>query len=76
MPKIKTTYAYKIQSMILEFPVEFMQNINNQLHCNYVTVRFLVTNAFLLILIEIRLNIKKRWAADLKILSPRLCKRF
>ena len=41
-----------------------------------VTVRFLATNAFLLILIEIHRNIKKRWAADLKILSPKLRKRF
>ena len=41
-----------------------------------VTVRFLATNAFLLILIEIRRNIKKHQAADLKILSPRLRKSF
>ena len=34
-----------------------------------VTVQFLATNAFLSILIEIRRNIKKRSAADLKILS-------
>ena len=34
MPKIKTTYAYKIQSVVEEFPDEFMESINNQLYCN------------------------------------------
>ena len=34
MPKVKTTYAYKIQSIVKEFPDEFMQSINNQLYCN------------------------------------------
>ena len=55
-----------------------MESFNNQLYCNLytVTVRFLATNAFLLILIEIRRNIKKRLAADLKILSPRLRNHF
>ena len=30
MPKVETTYAYKIQSIVKEFPVEFMESINNQ----------------------------------------------
>ena len=34
MPKVKTTYPYKIQSMVKEFPDEFMESINNQLYCN------------------------------------------
>ena len=34
MPKVKTTYAYKIQSVVKEFPDEFMQSINNELYCN------------------------------------------
>ena len=34
MPKVKTTYAYKIQSTVKEFPDEFMESINNQLYCN------------------------------------------
>ena len=37
MPKVKTTYAYKIQSIFKEFPDEFVENINNQLYwilCN------------------------------------------
>ena len=34
MPKVKTTYAYKIQLIVLEFPDEFMESINNQLCCN------------------------------------------
>ena len=34
MPEVKTTYAYKIQSIVKEFPDEFMQSINNKLYCN------------------------------------------
>ena len=34
MPKVKTTYAYKIQSIVREFPDVFMESINNQLYCN------------------------------------------
>ena len=34
MPKVKVTYAYKIQSVVKEFPDEFMESINNQLYCN------------------------------------------
>ena len=34
MPKVKTTYAYKIQSIVKEFPDEFMQSINNELYCD------------------------------------------
>ena len=34
MPKVKTTYAYKIQSIVKECPDEFMESINNQLYCN------------------------------------------
>ena len=34
MPKVRTTYAYKIQSIVKEFPDEFMESINNQLYCN------------------------------------------
>ena len=62
MLNVKTTYAYKIQSIIKKFPDEIMESIKKLI--NYiaicVTVRFLATNAFLLILIEIRCNIKKR----------------
>ena len=32
MPKVKTTYAYKIQSIVKEFPDEFMESINDQLY--------------------------------------------
>ena len=52
MSKVKTTDACKIQFIVKKFPDEFMES-------NY-TVRFLATNAFSLILIEIRQNIKKR----------------
>ena len=34
MPKVKTTYAYKIQSIVKEFPDEFKESINYQLYCN------------------------------------------
>ena len=34
MPKVKTTYAYKIQCIVKEFPDEFMESINNQLYCS------------------------------------------
>ena len=34
MPKDKTTYAYNIQSIVNQFPDEFMESINNQLYCN------------------------------------------
>ena len=36
MPKVKTTYALKIQSIakVKEFPDEFMESIINQLYCN------------------------------------------
>ena len=34
MPKVKTVYAYKIQSKVNEIPDEFIESINNQLYCN------------------------------------------
>ena len=34
MPKVKTTYEYKIKSMVKKFPDEFMQSINYELSCN------------------------------------------
>ena len=34
MPKVITTYAYKIRSIVKEFPDEFVESINNQLYCN------------------------------------------
>ena len=34
MPKVKTTYAYRIQFIVKELPDEFMESINNQLYCN------------------------------------------
>ena len=34
MSKVKTTYAYKIQSLGKEFPGKFMESISNQLYCN------------------------------------------
>ena len=34
MPKVRTTYAYKIRTIVKEFPDEFMESIDNQLYCN------------------------------------------
>ena len=34
IPKVKTTYACKIQFIVNEFRDEFMGSINNQLYCN------------------------------------------
>ena len=34
MPKVKTTYAYKIQPIVKEFPDEVMESIKNHLYCN------------------------------------------
>ena len=34
MPKVKTTYVYKIQSIVKKFFDEFMESISNQLYCN------------------------------------------
>ena len=41
MPKTKTTYAYKIQSIVKEFHDEFMESINNQFYCNLCNRGFL-----------------------------------
>ena len=60
MPKVKTTYAYKIQSIVKEFPDEFMKVLTIYSMAISVIVRFLATNVFSLILIEIGRNIKKR----------------
>ena len=35
MPKVKISYAYKIQSVVKEFPDESMESINNQLYRYY-----------------------------------------
>ena len=45
MPIVKTTYAYKIQSIVKKFPDEFMESINNQLYCNLCNCAVHVTNA-------------------------------
>ena len=41
MPKVKTTYAYKIQSVVKEFPDKFKESINNKLYCNLCNCGFL-----------------------------------
>ena len=39
MLKVKTTHAYRIQSIVKEFLDEFMESINNQLYCNWCMAR-------------------------------------
>ena len=56
MPIVKTTYAYIDE----EFPDKFWKVLAINYIAICVTVQFLATNAFLLILIEICRNIKKR----------------
>ena len=34
MSKVKTTYAYRIQSIVKKLRDEFTENINNELYCN------------------------------------------
>ena len=34
MPKVKTTNAYIVQSIVKEFPDQFMESNNNQFYCN------------------------------------------
>ena len=34
MPKVKTSYAHKIQSIVKKVPDELMQSVNNKLYCN------------------------------------------
>ena len=77
MPKVKTTYAYIIQSIVKDFVDELMESINDQLYCNLCKCAVSCTKRFL---IDFHRNTskhpKKRLAADLKILSPMLRKRF
>ena len=67
MPKVITTYAYKIQSIVKEFPEEFMESINNQLCCNLCNYAVSCNKRFL---IDSHQNTSKHQKAFLKILSP------
>ena len=76
MPKVKITYAYKIQFIVKEFPHEFMQSITNELYCNLCNC---VVSCNKRCLADSHRNTSKHqkaFAADLKILSPRPRKRF
>ena len=42
MPKVKTTYTYKIQCIVKEFPDEFMERLTINYIAIWATVRFLV----------------------------------
>ena len=76
MPKIKTTYAYKIQSIVKEFPDKFMENINNQIYCNLCNCAVSCNKRFL---VDSHRNTSRhRKAIDSRSenLFPRLRKRF
>ena len=47
MQKVKTTYAYKIQSIVKEFPNKFMETISNQLYCKLCNCAFFCYERFL-----------------------------
>ena len=47
MPKVKTTYAYNIQSIVKDFVDEFMESINNQFYCNLCKCAVSCTKRFL-----------------------------
>ena len=76
MPKVKTTYAYIIQSIVKEFPNEFMQSINNQLYSNLCNCAVSCNKRFL---VDSHRNTSKHQEAlgsSSENLIPRLYKRF
>ena len=60
MSKVKTTYAYKIQSIVKKFPDEFMQSINNELYCNLCNCAVCCNKCFL---VDSRRNTSKHQKA-------------
>ena len=76
MPKVKTTYAYKIQSIAKEFPDEFMESTNNQLYCNLCNCAVFCNKRFV---VDSHRNTSKHHKAlgsRSENLIPRLRKRF
>ena len=60
MPKVKATKTSKIQSIHQDFTEEFIKISTSNYIAICATVRFLATNAFLLKVIEISPNTRKR----------------
>ena len=76
MPKVKTTYLCKIQSIVKEYPDEFMESINSQLYCNLCNCAVSCNKRFLVDSHRNTLKHQKALGTGLKILSPRFRKRF
>ena len=76
MPKVKTTYAYKIQFIVKEFPDEFMKSINNQLYCNLCICAVSCNKRFLVDSHRNTSKHQKALGSKSENLIPRLCKRF
>ena len=76
MPKVKTTYAYKIQSIVKERPDEIMKSINNQLYCNLCNCAVSCNKRFL---VDFHRNMSKHQKAldsRSENIIPRLRQRF
>ena len=76
MPKVKTTYAYKIQSIVKEFPDKFMESINNQLYCNLCNCAVSCNKRFLVDSHRNSSKHQKALGSRSENLTPRLRKRF
>ena len=76
MPKVKTTYTYKIQSKVNEFSDEFMESINNQLYCNLCNCAVSCNKRFLVDSHRNTSKHQKPLGSRSENLVPRLCKRF
>ena len=76
MPKVKTTYAYKIHSIVKEFPDEFMESINNQLYCNLCNCAVSCNKRFLVDSHQNTSKHQKALGSRSENLIPRLRKRF
>ena len=76
MSKIKITYAYKIQSKVKKFPDEFMESINNQLHCNLCNCAVSCNKRFLVDSHRKASKHQKALGSRSENLIPRLRKRF
>ena len=76
MPKVKTTYAYNIQSIVNEFPDEFMESINNQFYCNLCKCAVSCNKRFLVDFHRNTSKHQKAFGSRSENLIPELRKRF
>ena len=76
MPKVQTTYAYKIQSIVKEFHEEFTESINNQLSRNLCNCAASCNKRFLVNSHRNMSKHQKALGSRSENLIPRLRKRF